>query len=1165
MTRSGLLRLAALLLPLVAACLLPACDTGSSGSDSGGTLLPGGGGGGGGGTPTDTDPPLDVTLLDAQATGVSGQVSLTWTPSASPDAASYRITWSPATGGPAQPVVVSPASATTTTIDGLADGTSYTITLVTVDTSGNVSSPGAQDTVVPGSSSVFVEAAPHGGVYPAAVQVVFNYAGTGTVHYTTDGSDPTLSSPLTWTTGSAPIAIGANTRLKYLLALASGPVSKPRSDIYEFPGGAGARFNKFSGMRVSRIGHTATRLKTAAAGQQDDVIVIGGIDLNSPTPSTPLAAESERFDADFEHFEAGPSLAVPRAHHADALLPGGLVLVSGGQTGGTVNWTAYNRLAPAAASGNAVVYNAATHAFGASSAMNQPRYYHAATALYDGRVLLTGGITGEQILPPTGINNESPSTSSLELPPGVLSGSGVKKGDLVEVVAGPYQVGLVTGFTSGDTSDTLSVDGFLFEVFDGDQIRVLRGIGSDTAELYSSAGAPAGATGGSMGQPRYGHTATLLDDGTVLVVGGANDQNTETIGDLLPELYAPTDDRFYSLGIFTGDAAKMKVNRFFHTATKLKDGKVLIVGGIEKGGAVFRSEGLSGTIHASADLYDPVTRTLRAVGSLSTPRFLHDATLLEDGRVLVTGGIIAITDGGGAVIGETAELYDPSTESFTSVLTNDFRGHNRSVTLSDGRALVMGGGSFTAAVASDLAEVFVPETNRFEATAHGVAGERTYGAAATVIPDGRILITGGQADTRAGATQLVAGPVLASAEVYTMSSIRSAKTAGDMSVARRFHTATRLVDPTATTAKASWHGRILVVGGENEDGAVAACDLFDPSTTLFTATAPLKTGRYDHTATALPDGRILVTGGGATGSPLASGEIYNPAGGTWADAANTMSKGRTQHRAVLIPAHASVPAALAGKVLIMGGNDIDDDSAELFDPSDNLFKPLPSGDVMGDGRRGFAAAVRTYSKGLARFTNASAVVDGFGSGWVDAGIAVQRRPAAGDLIRSDADGTIYVIQSVAGDPDGAGPADARITLSSNFLGASTVGFQAYTVIKPYVFVAGGEGGLVTTDLFVGSTGTFENAGDMGVSGADGRYALSMDVVADGRILVAGGYAATGNGRLFSPAAPPVYLGAFSGAIDFDANAGMIYHASARPPNGFVLVLRAHSAQVFFPD
>ncbi len=1153
----------AALLPLAALLLLPACDTGSSGSSSSGTIgTIGGGGGGGGGTTPDTTPPLDVTNFDATATGISGQISLTWTPSTSTDAASYQVTWTPATGGPAQPVSVSPATESTLIINGLSDGTTYTVTIQTVDTSANVST-GVSDTVTPGSSSVYVEAAPHGGIYPGSVDLLFNYTGAGTVYYTTDGTDPSLSSPLTWTTGGTPITLSANTRLKYILALAAGSVSPVRSDIYEFDGGAGPRYNKFSGMRVSRVGHTATRLKTAAAGEQDDVIVIGGIDLNSPTPWSPLAGETERFDLDFEHFDPGPTLATPRWNHAAALLPGGLVLVTGGQVAGVTNWWGYNYFSPADASDSAVVYNAATNTTGSPTTMVDPRYYQTATTLYDGRVLVTGGMTGE-VLVTVNITNESPSKTALTLPWDTLASASpaVRKYDLVEATSGAAQgeVAVITDYILSDpldatTEDTLTVTGFITELNSGDGIRIIRGRGTRTAELYNSTGM-ATAAAGSMGYTRYGHTATLLDDGTVLVVGGTNDEDAETIGDLLPEIYHPVDDDFRPT--FTGDAAEMASNRFFHTATKLKDGKVLIAGGIEQGNAIFKSSGLEGTILSSVDLYDPATKTIARVGAMTTPRFLHSATLLDDGRVLITGGVIAITDDGGSVIGETADLYDPDTQSFTSVLTNDFRGHNRSVTLSDGRGLVMGGGSFTADVASDLAEVFIPAADRFEATAHGIAGERTYGGVATVIPDGRILLTGGQTDTRMGPDRLVAGPVLASAEVFTMSSISSSLTAGDMTVPRRFHTATRLVDPTADT-KAAWHGQILVAGGENEDGAVAACDLFDPSTTLFTATAPLKTARYDHTATWLPDGRILVTGGGATGSPLASGELYNPTSGTWSDAANTMSKGRTQHQAVLIPANGAVPVALAGTVLIMGGNDIDDDTAEYFDPTDDLFKPLAS--AMGTGRRGFAAAVRTYSKGLAQFTNTSTTVYGFGTGWSTA--TAPLAPAVGDLIRSDADGTFYYVAAVAGDPDGAGPADATITLSTAFAGTSTIGFQAYTLVKPYVFVAGGEGGSVTTDMFDGLNDVFVDAGDMGTAGLHGRYALTMDAVADGRMLLTGGYAATGDGRLYTLTAAPATGTYASPALD--ANAGMIYHTSARPPNGFVLVLRAHSAQVFFPD
>jgi hypothetical protein len=554
------------------------------------------------------------------------------------------------------------------------------------------------------------------------------------------------------------------------------------------------------------------------------------------------------------------------------------------------------------------------------------------------------------------------------------------------------------------------------------------------------------------------------------------------------------------------------------------------------------------------------------VGSMTSSRFMHSATLLADGRVLLVGGYTGVDTEGRLIVGPTADLYDPLTKSFSGVVLNDVRGRNQVTALSDGRALVTGG-------CGDFAELFLPSGGQFVATAHGIGADRMYGAAAVSMPDGRLLITGGQTDLRDGK----AGPVLDSAEVFSMSSISSLYAANTMSVARRFHTATRLADAsTPGPTKAAWHGQVLVVGGENINGAAVSCDLFNPSSTLFTATGALKTARFDHAATRLPDGRVLVTGGGTTSNPLDSGEIYNPATGLWSDTANTMSRGRTQHVAVLIPLLPSVPVTLRGKVLIMGGADIDDATAELFDPSDNLFKPLPGGDAMGTGRRGFAAAPRTYSRGLARFTAGSGTVAGFGSGWVDAAIPVHLRPQMGDLIQCDADGSLYVLASdPGGDPDGAGPADAQITLSAlgtlpaplavaPFQGTSTVGFQPYTVIKADLFVAGGEGGSVVTDVFAPSTGTFEYAGDMGTVGLHGRYRLALDATAAGRFVLSGGYAAVSDGRLFTPAAAG-YVGTFSGALSFDANGKYLYHYSTRPANGHVLVFRSHGGQVFFQD
>ncbi|MFV2063468.1 MAG: kelch repeat-containing protein, partial [Chloroflexota bacterium] len=123
---------------------------------------------------------------------------------------------------------------------------------------------------------------------------------------------------------------------------------------------------------------------------------------------------------------------------------------------------------------------------------------------------------------------------------------------------------------------------------------------------------------GSLAEARGVHTATLLPDGRVLVVGGGGD------GDLLAsaEIWDPVTASFGPAGSL-GDA------RHSHTATLLPDGRVLVVGG----------GGSDGGVLAAAEVWDPATASFAPAGSLAEARILHTATLLPDGRVLVVGGI----------------------------------------------------------------------------------------------------------------------------------------------------------------------------------------------------------------------------------------------------------------------------------------------------------------------------------------------------------------------------------------------------------------------------------------------------------------------------------------------------------------------------------------------
>jgi len=162
-------------------------------------------------------------------------------------------------------------------------------------------------------------------------------------------------------------------------------------------------------------------------------------------------------------------------------------------------------------------------------------------------------------------------------------------------------------------------------------------------------------SGGSF-TPSYiaGRTATLLKDGRVFFAGGEH----EDVGRFeSTELFDATTGTF-ALG------PRMAVVRDEHTATLLSDGKVLVAGGESTIGcdSLSTCEILS---TASAEVYDPGSGTLASAGSMSERRELHRATLLNDGRVLVTGGLTFIGGpihfGGGvsATPLATAELYTP--------------------------------------------------------------------------------------------------------------------------------------------------------------------------------------------------------------------------------------------------------------------------------------------------------------------------------------------------------------------------------------------------------------------------------------------------------------------------------------------------------------------------
>ncbi|MGH9677730.1 MAG: Kelch repeat-containing protein, partial [Candidatus Acidiferrum sp.] len=229
---------------------------------------------------------------------------------------------------------------------------------------------------------------------------------------------------------------------------------------------------------------------------------------------------------------------------------------------------------------------------------------------------------------------------------------------------------------------------------------------------------------GDLVVERAGSTATLLTDGRVLVAGGEDREENKLAS---AEIYDPATGKF----TITGSMAEA---REAHTAIALRDGKVLIAGG---------SSGHypSQTVYRSAELFDPSTGKFSPTGEMTVGRHKHAAILLRSGKVLIVGGSDN-RDWRGEYA--SAEIYDPASGTFKateSMHTARFKIPEAVALLPNGKVLVAGGGPF--------AELYDESTGRFTEVA-GSLGAARFFADATGLPSGKVLITGGYADSGSG-------------------------------------------------------------------------------------------------------------------------------------------------------------------------------------------------------------------------------------------------------------------------------------------------------------------------------------------------------------------------------------------------------------------------------
>jgi N-acetylneuraminic acid mutarotase len=268
--------------------------------------------------------------------------------------------------------------------------------------------------------------------------------------------------------------------------------------------------------------------------------------------------------------------------------------------------------------------------------------------------------------------------------------------------------------------------------------------GSDAAELYDPT-TNSWSSAGNLITARSGHSATLLPSGKVLVTGGYGASSSILGGNKIlsnAELYDPATNTW-------SGAASLASARMSHTATLMLTGNVLVTGGYGPGGGLLGS--ITSKLLASAEIYDPISNTWTLAASPAELRAYHTATLLPDGRVLVAGGFY---EGSGVISflkphGST-ELYDPVTKSWMgggSLVTT--RGYHTATLLPNGRVLVTGGLGDTGHIINgqhilDSAEFYDLSNNNW--TAAGNLSKRREYHTATLLPEGKVLIVGGDDD-----------------------------------------------------------------------------------------------------------------------------------------------------------------------------------------------------------------------------------------------------------------------------------------------------------------------------------------------------------------------------------------------------------------------------------
>jgi N-acetylneuraminic acid mutarotase len=623
-------------------------------------------------------------------------------------------------------------------------------------------------------------------------------------------------------------------------------------------------------LNVARSGHTATLLADG------EVLVAGGT-CNGSAYGCDAGSflvnlkSAELYDPATGVWTKTGSMAVGRELHTATLLGNGQVLVTGGFNSCDDDFCSDLR--------EAELYDPATGTWRAAKPMRAAREQHTATLLSDGTVLVAGG------LDEGGFGRNGSTYSSAEI---------------YDPTFDRWSAAASMNARRFGQSATLLPGGWV----------LVAGGGTSTSEVYEP-GPALWVPVGSLGTTRTGHTATLLANGEVLVAGGSGpDRQPLSTAELYRTGAGPLVRLSASSLSLPTQEVRTVGNGVAVTVTNFGTAPLDVFGAATSGanpGDFFTASACArpvapgsscsievrfaplypGVRTASVDIaddapLDPQHVAVRgdaagpfvwvATGPMSSARSNFAATNLLDGRILVAGGY-------SANVLATAEIYDPTTESFTPTGSlSTPREFPASAVLADGRVLVAGGYGPSGSINTPLssAELYDPTTGRWTPTGSMLAA--SDGLTATPLADGSVLVTGFSGSN----------PELYDPTHGTWSTTGPLPVANEGGLTAPLH-----------------NGEVLLAAGANGTSA-----LYNPSTNAWTTAGSTAASHFGGTATTLTDGDVLVTGGQSNGGgALTTTELYHPSTGTWTPADN-LPAGRQGHSAVLLS---------NGDVLVAGG------------------------------------------------------------------------------------------------------------------------------------------------------------------------------------------------------------------------------------------------------